>query len=514
MDGEERRRIYGLETEYGLIFPDDDRLEGDSALQVYPSIPEKIETWFLKILAAVCAIRYNRSHYDEERKVMVDMFARNGSRIYLDCGQHPETSTPECLTLRQAVLYDKSAERILEETLKKTNHRIRRKGKRWAGKESSLWLVKNNSHNDETYGSHENYMVRRQIPFREELAELLIPFLVTRQIFCGAGTVLKNGFEISQRARFIKDDISSISRNLRGNEQSRAIIHFKDSGRDSDDITLADSNLWRRLHLILGDSNMSEYTAWLKMGTTALVLRMIEDRRLDWLVRLIQPVKCFRRISQDPSCRQKIQVITKNEPAGQWQTDELTAIQIQELYLEQAQNYLSDSSENLPAENHREFHKIAEEWKKVLQKLKTDPMLLAEEIDWVMKKNLLEEYKKNRAVAWNHSDMKILDILYHHIERDQGLYYLLEREGKARRIFNDEEIEKAKNRPPETRAKWRSAVIKMVEEKRIPYHGGWNEISLYPRGRNDEDEGFSCLDPFYSGPPVPDSKTKKSIEIP
>ena len=380
------------------------------------------------------------------------MFARNGGRICLDCGQHPETSTPECLTLRQAVLYDKAAERILEEALKKTNRRIRRNG-RGARKGDPFWLVKNNSHNEETYGSHENYMVRRQIPFREELADLIMPFLVTRQIFCGTGTVLENGFEISQRARFIKDDISALSRDFRDSEQSRAILHFKDSSRNSDDVTLADSDLWRRLHLILGDSNISEYTAWLKLGTTALVLRMIEDRRLDRFIRLIQPVECFHRISRDRACRRKIQVIAKNELDSRWQTGEMTAVQIQELYLEQTQNYLSGNSSELPLENRREFKEITEEWKKVLQKLKSDPMLLKEEIDWVMKKNLLEKYKENRGIGWDHPDLKIMDILYHHIDRDQGLYYLLEREGKARRIFGDEEIKKAKNRPPETRTK-------------------------------------------------------------
>ena len=513
MDNEERRRIYGLETEYGLIFLDDDRPEGDSTLQVYPSLPEKVETWFLKTLAAACRIRHNCSHYNEERKVIMDMFARNGGRIYLDCGQHPETSTPECLTLRDAVLYDKAGERTLEEALKKTNRYIRRDGKRKSKRNNPFWLVKNNSHNEETYGSHENYLVRRQIPFREELADLLMPFLVTRQIFCGAGTVLETGFEISQRARFIKDDISALSRDLRNNEQSRAILHFKDSGRNSNDVTLADSGLWRRLHLILGDSNMSEYTAWLRLGTTALVLRMIEDRRLNEFIRIIQPVECFHQISRDPACRWKIRTLLKENPGG-WRQTELTAAQIQEMYLKQAQNYLSGDSGKIPAENRREFQKIAWEWKKVLQKLKTDPILLKEEIDWVMKKNLLEEYKNNRGIDWNHPDLKVLDILYHHIDQDQGLYYLLEREGKARRTFNDQDIEKAKNRPPETRAKWRSAVIKLVEEKRIPYRGGWNEICLYPRGSNDEDEGFSCLDPFYSGPPAPDSKIKKPIEIP
>lgn len=119
MNSEEHRRIYGLETEYGLIYSKDNRPEDDSTLQAYPILPEKIENWFLKVLAATCAVRYNRSHYDEERKVMMDIFTLNGGRIYLDCGQHPETSTPECDSLRQVVLYDKAAERILEEALKK-----------------------------------------------------------------------------------------------------------------------------------------------------------------------------------------------------------------------------------------------------------------------------------------------------------------------------------------------------------------------------------------------------------
>ena len=502
------KRIYGLETEYGLIFLDDDRLEGDSTLQAYPSLPEKIETWFLKILANTCAIRYNRSHYDEERKVMADFFSRNGGRIYLDIGQHPETSTPECSLLREVILYDKAGERILEEALKKTNRCIRRNEKCKEKKDNPFWIVKNNVHGNETYGSHENFLVRRQTLFREELADLIMPFLVTRQIFCGAGVITENRFEISQRARFIKEEISGLSREWHNNQPNRAIIHYKDSDRRNvNEITLADSNYWRRFHLILGDSNMSEYTAWLKLGTTALILRMIEDHFLKRFVRILQPVECFHQISQDPTCRQKIPVTIKGESTDRWQIKKLTAIQIQELYLKQAQNYLSSNSDKLPTENRREFQEIAKEWEKVLQKLKTDPMLLKEEIDWVMKKNLLEEYKKKRAVAWNHPDLKVLDILYHHIDRDQGLYYLLEREGKTRRIFNDEEIEKAKNQPPDTRAKWRSAIIEMVEKRQIPYYSSWNEFFLYSRDRNNENETFSCLDPFYSGPPVPNLKT-------
>jgi proteasome accessory factor A len=494
----EKRRICGLETEYGLVFIGSENSDLNIARNWNDESLGTVEKELFENLNGLA--RVSKNFYRESGR-SDDFFSRNGGRIYLDRGHHPETSTPECVSPKETVLYDKAAERLLEKALAKTNKKF------LAGQK--LFLFKNNTHGENnTFGCHENYGYRAKTDFNKDIVPVLIPFLITRQIFCGSGKIWGNRFEISQRAKFIKNTVSSgtTDDNWRmGN--SRPIINKRTQEDSNDwDGALANSRLWQRLHLILGDSNMSEYTAWLKMGTTALVLRMIEDGFIKWRIETADYAPwVYRRISRDLTCRQKIEVIFSEAEGKNGIRRRLSPAEIQELYLKEAEKFLKERKTLFSAGNFREFGEIVAEWGSVLEKIKTNPMLLKREIDWVIKKNLLDEYRKKKKVKRHTAALKMIDLQYHNIDRSQGLYYFLEKEGLARRLFCDREIEKAIAEPPsDTRAKWRGLIISFCEDSGIYYKANWIEFYFPVTSvKLINSREIKCFNPFHAPAKLP-----------
>jgi len=343
-----KRRIFGLENEYGLTCT----LNGQRRLS-----PDNVARYlFEKVIPGA------RN---------ANVFLENGARLYLDTGFHPEYATPECDDVTELVIHDKAGERIVEDLLHQAEKRLREDGI-----SGNILLFKNNTDSaGNSYGCHENYLVSRDVSF-QRLAEALIPFFVTRQIVAGAGKVLQTprGFHycLSQRAQHICQEISGAT------TSSRSIINTRDEPH-------ADAERYRRLHVIVGDSNMSEVATYLKIGTTALVLDMIEDGFFDRDYSLQSPVQAIRDISHDPTLKEAIKLKDGRT---------ITALQMQLEYLEYATRYVDSISPDPATKD------VLARWTDVLGKLETDPMQLSRELDWVIKRQLIENYMNRHRLTW------------------------------------------------------------------------------------------------------------------
>ena len=424
-----KKRIYGLESEFGIAFTSQGR-------RTLPS--EKVVRYLFEKLITT--------------EGFLNVFLENGARFYLDTGCHPEYATPECASPEDVVIYDKAGERILENLLHYAESKVREEGFH-----GSLAIFKNNTDFvGNSYGCHENYLADRTSDFYY-MAEQLIPFLVTRQIFTGAGKVFRTRrgtvFHISQRAQHIRQKISGTTTN------ERSIINTRDEPH-------AVKEKYRRLHIIVGDSNMSEYTTYLKIGTTAIVLQMIEEDFLTPNFSLRNPVRAIKDISRDLTCREQVPLNNGKK---------YSALELQKEYLELAHKYFSARSMSPMAAD------IMQKWEYVLTKLEEDPRQLHREIDWVAKMHLLRAYSERTELAdeANGDRLLMLDLQYHDIRREKGIYYLLERKGQMERITTDAQIDTAMVDPPQnTRAKMRGELIKLAKLKRIPYDLDWNYIRI------------------------------------
>jgi proteasome accessory factor A len=379
-----------------------------------------------------------------------DVFLENGARFYQDIGCHPEYATPECDSVIDLVAHDKAGERIVERLSIAAERRMRADG--FLGHISAF---KNNTDTPgNTWGCHENYLMDRRVSFRQ-LASQLIPFFATRQIFTGSGKVKsthRGGYAISQRAKHIREEISIATTTARG------IINTRDEPH-------ADREKYRRLHVIVGDSNMSEFTTFLKIGTTSIILRMIEDNFIRQRLALSDSVRALQQISEDTSCTRKIELENGKR---------LSAIELQKEYLDCAKQYL-EREESDPITD-----RIIEQWEYVLTRLEQDPMSLSREVDWIIKKRLIENYVMKRNLKWDSAKVMMLDLQYHNIRPEFGLYYKLEKEGRVERIVNDDSIEHAMHHPPETtRAKFRGRFVKLANERKILCGVNWSYIQLY-----------------------------------
>jgi len=422
-----QKRIYGVETEYGIIFTP----EGRKTLPV----EKAIRFLFEKLITT--------EHF-------LNVFLENGARFYQDTGCHPEYATPECASPRQLIVYDKAGERVLEDLQIYAEERIREE--RIAG---NLSIFKNNTDFvGNSYGCHENYLVDRDVDFYY-LAEQLIPFLVTRQIYSGAGKVFQTQegvhYCISQRAQHIYQKISGTTTN------DRSIINTRDEPH-------ADRERYRRLHVIVGDSNMSEYTNFLKVGACAVVLQMIEDNYINKDFTLRNPVKAIKDISHDTSCKRKLRLDNGRE---------YSPIEIQLEYCQMAQRYV----EHYPVSE--DLMEAVGMWQYVLDRLQHNPDDLDRKIDWIIKRKLIRNWTKRRGARWDDPRVFMLDLQYHDIRLNRGLFYLLERRGAVDRILNDEEVLKAKTEPPHnTRARMRGEFIKLARQNGIQYDLDWSNIRL------------------------------------
>jgi proteasome accessory factor A len=438
------RRIFGLENEYGVTCT----FKGQRRLS-----PDEVARYLFRRV-----VSWGRSS---------NVFLKNGARLYLDVGSHPEYATPECDDVIELVAHDKAGERTLEGLLMDAERRLREEG--IAG---DIYLFKNNTDSaGNSYGCHENYLVGRHGEF-SKLAEVLIPFLVTRQIICGAGKVLLTPrgavYCVSQRAEHIWEGVSSAT------TRSRPIINTRDEPH-------ADAERFRRLHVIVGDSNMSETTTMLKVGTTDLVLRMIEAGVIIRDNTLENAIRAIREISHDITGRRKVKLMHGREAS---------ALEIQQDYFTKARDFVQRRGGDATTE------RVLELWERTLKAVDTGDLALVErEIDWVAKYQLIERYRAKHDMPLSSPRVAQLDLAYHDVNRRRGLYYLLERRGAMERVTTDLKIFEAKSVPPQTtRARLRGDFIRHAQEKRRDFTVDWVHLKLNDQAQRT----VLCKDPFRS----------------
>ncbi len=394
-----------------------------------------------------------------------NVFLENGARLYLDVGSHPEYATPECDSVPELVAHDKAGERILEALLAAAEVRLHEEGI-----SGQVYLFKNNTDSaGNSYGCHENYLVARQGEFAR-MADILIPYFVTRQIYCGAGKVLHGprgaAFCIAQRAEHIWEGVSSAT------TRSRPIINTRDEPH-------ADAERFRRLHVIVGDSNMSERTTLMKVGITDLVLRMVEANTVMRDLTLENPIRAIREISHDVTCRKRVRLANGRE---------LTAIEIQEEYFEKTARFIERrGGDDLSNE-------LLADWRDALDALAAhEPERLARKIDWVAKHLMIERYREKHDLPLSSPKVALLDLAYHDVNRSRGLYYLMERSGRVERAAVEKDIQRAMREPPQTtRAKLRGDFIRMAKQKRRDYTVDWVHLKLNDQAQRT----VLCKDPF------------------
>ena len=436
------RRIFGLENEYGVTCT----LRGQRRLS-----PDEVARYLFRRV-----VSWGRSS---------NVFLENGARLYLDVGSHPEYATPECDSIADLVVHDKAGERILESLVRSAEQRLREEGIR-----GEVYLFKNNTDSaGNSYGCHENYLVEREGDFTK-FTDVLIPFLVTRQVYAGAGKVLQTArgamYCVSQRAEHIWEGVSSAT------TRSRPIINTRDEPH-------ADAERFRRLHVIVGDSNMSEYTTFLKVGTTSIILRMLEEDNTPWRdLSLENPIRAIREISHDMTCRRRVRLANGRE---------LSAVEIQSEYLTRALKFAKKRGLS-PLEQ-----KALDMWEHVMTHLESDPLKLRTEVDWVIKYHLIEAFRERHDLPLTHPRVALIDLAYHDVTRARSLYYLLERRGQVERTADDAAIDDAVNTPPQTtRARLRGAFIKRAKERKRDYTVDWVHLKLNDQAQRT----VLCKDPF------------------
>ncbi|MCW2506738.1 MAG: proteasome accessory factor [Actinomycetia bacterium] len=438
------RRIFGLETEYGVTCT----FRGQRRLS-----PDEVARYLFRRV-----VSWGRSS---------NVFLRNGARLYLDVGSHPEYATPECDSIDDLVVHDRAGERILEGLLVDAERRLRDEG--IAG---DIYLFKNNTDSaGNSYGCHENYLVSRHGEFAR-LADVLIPFLVTRQLICGAGKVLQTPrgavFCLSQRAEHIWEGVSSAT------TRSRPIINTRDEPH-------ADAERFRRLHVIVGDSNMNEVTTLLKTGSADLVLRMIEAGVVLRDMTLENPIRAIREVSHDVTGQRKVRLATGRE---------ISALEIQQEYFTKASEFVDRHGGGPIAK------RVIELWGRVLDAVESENLSTVErEIDWVTKLRLIDRYQTRHGVALSHPKIAQLDLAYHDIRRGRGVFALMERRGAVDRISRDLDVFAAKSIPPQTtRAKLRGEFIRRAQERRRDFTVDWVHLKLNDQAQRT----VLCKDPFRS----------------
>ena len=436
------RRIFGLENEYGVTCT----FRGQRRLS-----PDEVARYLFRRV-----VSWGRSS---------NVFLRNGARLYLDVGSHPEYATPECDSVLELVTHDKAGERILEGLLVDAERRLREEGIT-----GDIYLFKNNTDSaGNSYGCHENYLVTRHGEF-SRLADILIPFLVTRQICVGAGKVLQTPrgaiYCVSQRAEHIWEGVSSAT------TRSRPIINTRDEPH-------ADAERYRRLHVIVGDSNMNETTTLLKVGAADLVLRMIEANVVMRDMTLENPIRAIREISHDITGRRKVRLANGREAS---------ALEIQREYQQKAADFVERRGGDALTK------RVLELWDRTLTAVETGDLdSIAREIDWVTKYQLIQRYRLKHDLPLSSARIAQLDLAYHDVNRNRGLYYLLDKKGAVERTTTDLATFEAKSVPPQTtRARLRGEFIKHAQEKRRDFTVDWVHLKLNDQAQRT----VLCKDPF------------------
>jgi len=442
------RRIFGIETEYGIAY---------SAPGGRPLTPEEVARYLFRKVVA-----WGRSS---------NVFLTNGSRLYLDVGSHPEYATAECDDVAQLIAHDRAGEAILQDLVVSAEERMREDG--FPG---SVYLFKNNTDSaGNSYGCHENYLIPRRLEFAR-LAEILIPFLVTRQLFAGAGKVLpvdgEHRFAFSQRADHVWEGVSSAT------TRSRPIINTRDEPH-------ADAEHYRRLHVIVGDSNMSETTQLVKVGSTDLILRMIEAGTIMDDFRLENPIRSIREISHDLTGRTPVRLASGRE---------MSALELQEMFYAKVGAFLDREgahTEHVP--------RVMDLWRRALDAVAgQDASGIDTEIDWAIKHKLVRGYQDRHGLDLSAPRIAQLDLTYHDISPTRGLFQLLRARGLAASVVGEDQVREARSLPPQTtRAKLRGDFVRAAKDAGRDFTVDWVHLKL-----NDHaGQTVLCKDPFASSDP-------------
>ncbi|WP_412735698.1 depupylase/deamidase Dop [Krasilnikovia sp. MM14-A1259] len=463
------RRIMGTEVEYGISVPGqpgaNPMVTSSQVVNAYGARPELNRggraRWDYEEESPLRDARgftYSGAAYDpadalaDEDLGLANVILTNGARLYVDHA-HPEYSTPECTNPMDVVRWDKAGERVMAEASRRAatipgTHRIQ--------------LYKNNTDNKgASYGSHENYLMRRQTPFADIVAHLT-PFFVTRQVFCGAGRVgigqdgTGAGFQISSRADFFEVEVG-LETTLK-----RPIINTRDEPH-------ADADKYRRLHVIIGDANLSEISTYLKVGTTALVLSMIEAKIFTGELGIADPVSELKAVSHDPALKHLIRLRDGRR---------LTALDLQWAYYERARLFVE---ERYGDDLDEQTADVLRRWETVLDKLGRDPMLCADELDWVAKLRLLEGYRERENLAWSSPKLQLVDLQYSDVRPEKGLYHRLVARGSMKTLLDETETRRAMVEPPEdTRAYFRGRCLAQYASEVVA--ASWDSV-IFDVGR-------------------------------
>ncbi len=426
-------KVCGIETEYGIV------LRGGSEANPMAASSLLINAYVASLQPRVDwdfedespgndarGYRVEGPAAPEVETNLVNAVLTNGARYYVDHA-HPELSTPECADAREVVVWDKAAERILVQSMRAASAAL--------PPGQQVVVYKNNSDGKgNSYGCHENYLMDRSVPFHA-IVSGITPFFVTRQLFAGAGKVGTEAtglarsqvpFQLSQRADFFEEEVG-LETTLK-----RPIVNTRDEPH-------CDAQKYRRLHVIVGDANCSEVATFLKVGTTALVLAMIEDGELGRSLRLAAPVQALRQVSYDLDLSLLLELADGSR---------ISALDLQWEYFTWARKYAD--SHGLEAVGESVGAEVLRRWEAVLTALETDPMSLATTLDWVAKYQLLSAYRERDGLAWDAPRLAAMDLQYHDLRPEKSLFARL----GVERLTDDAEVISAMTEPPPTTRAW------------------------------------------------------------
>jgi len=452
-------RVLGTETEFGIASRDpnaaDPVANSIHLIGHYPNLPAPHAVWDYENENPLLDARGFEVDGERERpgpdyNRQLNKVLANGGRLYVD-GAHPEYSTPECTNAREVVAFERVGERIIAQALDSIT--------KARGREQFVLYKNNSDGKGNSYGYHENYLVSRAVPF-ERITQVLTPFLVTRLIYAGSGKVGAENqtspveYQISQRADFFETlvDLNTMVR--------RPIINTRDEPH-------SDSGKYRRLHVIVGDANMAELSTYLKVGALSMVLDVLEAGADLPRINLADPVGAIKQVSRDVQLKESLKLTDGTAT---------TAIAVQRAYLKAAQDFYACHELSQVTKD------VLVRWEDVLDRLERDPRSLVRELDWVAKRYLIESYMERKSCGWDDSRVRLMDLQYHDVRPDRGLYYTLERSHMIERVVLDHEIERAEFVPPiGTRAYFRGQCVKKYPN--AVYGASWTSV-LFDIGQN------------------------------
>ncbi|MBI1376110.1 MAG: proteasome accessory factor PafA2 [Frankiales bacterium] len=445
-------RVMGIETEYGISVPGhphvNSMLTSSQVVNAYGSavtLPARLQArWDYDEETPLRDARgfdLTRAEADptqltDEDLGLANLILTNGARFYVDHA-HPEYSSPEVTNPLDAVVWDKAGERIMARAAELVTQ---------IPGANPVNLYKNNVDNKgASYGTHENYLMRRTTPFAD-IVRHLTPFFVSRQVVTGSGRVglgqegRRHGYQLSQRADYFEVEVG-LETTLK-----RPIINTRDEPH-------ADPEKYRRLHVIVGDANLAEVSTYLKLGTTSLVIAMVEDGFLDLDQVMDNPVREMHEVSHDPGLRHLVTMRSGRR---------ITAVQMQLEFLEQARKYVEDRS---GSDVDPQTADVLDRWESVLTRLETDPMLLKGELDWVAKLSVLQGFRDRDGLDWDNARLHLVDLQYSDVRPDKGLAQRLMARGALERLTTDEQVRAAVVTPPtDTRAWFRGECMRRYPE--------------------------------------------------